>query len=715
MKKTTKKAGGGRGGRPRFTVAGRVQLESLKTVPNDLNLTAFAFNSAGEFIGSIPVSDDGQFSLPVPLSEPEDVEVFVAPEIDPKEVRQAASYSRRYSAQEWTGRQRDFTLQPNIYVLTDSWRHWWPLRICISGHVRKLIETELGNRKCPVPFAKVEVFDVDRESCWWPYIVNLRPLLPERSVFDASEVLRQRVEIPGSVRERVRLARPVEIENPQESRSAASSAPTTGLEEVGFNPQPEPPADFAAFSSEIQAPRGGQRVGEVAALSDSEARSFDNLSLTSAQAPWVIFPGCFYSKAKVCQDYTDCNGYFRCCFRWWPFHFRRGRLRFDLRPDIVIRVTQVINGVEKVIYIDPYTSTRWNVTSAHIDLCLDDEEVVCGPGCGPDIGLTDSQATVYQIGADPVWRINKANSRYTAFGESNGAYGKTLYVRGDFSANLKLGDDSAPAAKRYYKLSYAKAAGGGGVPPDAAFTAIQTPLSAYRANINPPGQFLTYLLGPQPAGPLEGLYEVQDTNHWWIIPGIGFTSPGGKVLGYWPTTAFESDEDVYWLRMEVFNSNGTKLNTVEFPNHEGNGSGVPVVPTVTNDHLDLKVHLDNKVMSFNLTTPASNACGVVPWSQKDQLINGLVVHASQENGRVHRWLLRYNKGVNPTEIQLGSATYPSGTSPVNQAVDGSPMLSGLTTTCAFGLHLYARAHVRVNYGWHNYGRKSYAIAIEKCP
>jgi len=67
------------------------------------------------------------------------------------------------------------------------------------------------------------------------------------------------------------------------------------------------------------------------------SRSRDRLTLTSKVAPWLIFPRCFYSRELVCETYTDCDGYFRCCFRWWPIHFRNGQLRFDSRLDIIIR------------------------------------------------------------------------------------------------------------------------------------------------------------------------------------------------------------------------------------------------------------------------------------------------------------------------------------------------------------------------------------------
>ena len=107
------------------------------------------------------------------------------------------------------------------------------------------------------------------------------------------------------------------------------------------------------------------------------AARLDKLTLTSKISPWQIFLYCFYSNAEVCQTTADCNGYFNCCFNWWSFHFHRGRLRFDGRPDIIIKVTQIINGVSTVIYMDPYTSTRSNVNNTHIDLFLDISRGAC--------------------------------------------------------------------------------------------------------------------------------------------------------------------------------------------------------------------------------------------------------------------------------------------------------------------------------------------------
>jgi hypothetical protein len=274
-----------------------------------------------------------------------------------------------------------------------------------------------------------------------------------------------------------------------------------------------------------------------------------------------------------------------------------------------------------------------------------------------------------------------------------------MYLRGNFTADLLNG-----SPKRYYKLSWAPA---GTVDP-AGFTPIGTSLSALRSA--PGGTFESYFLGPQPAGPLAGLYEVQDTAHWWLMPG----TPGGSgmVLGLWDTS-FEPDQGAYTLRMEVYDHLGNKITTMNFDNHGGNGSGADPNPVPsTTDHLDLKFYIDNKPVTFELTTPATNECGVIPWSPS--LTIPLHVHAEQENGRVHAWQLQYVKGVNPTRHNLASATYFAGTSPVDQNVNADVLLVGLNTTCAFALILTAWSHVRNNWGFAWVDEQIRAIAIEKC-
>lgn len=659
-----------------FTIEGQVQTDQAGEAARGLKLQAFAFDPGGRFLGSGDVDPKGNFKLDVKLGRPTPVDVVVAPPADPDVIRRSSAPRQSFVAKDWITEGDRFRLKPSIALTPAVINLFLPVHICVSGHVRKTVTVNGQTSYCPVPFAKVEVFDVDREPCWWPYILRQLDKVVDKQVVQAADLLKTSGLAP----------RPV----------TAAQLPQLKPQEVAFKP-----ADLSAATSDAV------RVGEVKSLGESISSRLQDLTLVSVLPPWIYFPNCFFSRALVCETHTDCDGYFNCCFPWWLFHFRRGRLRLDGRPDIIIRVTQVINGVETVIYMDPYTSTRWNVTSTHIDLYLDNPAIVCG-GCTTNPLPGTSTAAVLQIGSDPVWLVDQSTGKFKTPPYSNGAYGGGLYIRGNFSNDLLSG-----SPKRYYKLSYAKAG-------TNDFRPVQTPLSALRSV--PLGSFETYPLGPQPAGtPVAGLYEVQDTAHWWLMPG----TPGGSgmVLGLWDTAAFEADEGAYVLRMEVFDEAGHKITTMQFANHGGNGSGVDPSPVpIVNDHLDLKFHIDNKPVNFNLLTPATNACGVVPWSPT--LTLQVHVHADQENGRVHSWDLRYVKGTDPTRIYLGSGEYSGGTANVDEDVDANALLhepvtpanpSGqLQSTCAFALILNAWSHVRNNWGFAYVGEKTYAIAIEKC-
>ena len=477
---------------------------------------------------------------------------------------------------------------------------------------------------------------------------------------------------------------------------------------VSLNPQPLPPREGMmamdmAMDMAMTAQASAQNlkaVGEIKSLSAHAAAQVQNLTLTSVIAPWLIFPRCFYSTAKICETFTDCDGNFRCCFNWFPWHVRHGRLRYDSRPDIIVKVTQTINGVDRVIYMDPYTSTRWDATTAHITLNLDDDHIVCGQGNCTDPLPGHEVASLLQVGGDPVWLINQADGMYTTATPlvNNAPFAGSLYLFGNFSLDLKTFNAGTDKDNFFYKISYAREVTPGVTPPNAAFHPIQTPLSLQRAA--PLGAFHDHLLGPQPSGPTAGLYEVQDSQHWWMMGGTLLVG-GNTPIGIWETNAIEPDQGVYYLRMEVYNSSGTKLTTCQFPNHGGNGSGLdPDPPPVVTDHLDIKVAVDNRPMTFGLTTPAVNECGVIPWPQGAPAPTlNFNFDASQPHGRVGQWTLQYVKGINPTRLPVPAwgNDYPSGQIPVaavHEVVDGGVMLTGLDGTCAFALLLNAWAHIR---------------------
>lgn len=686
------------GNNSKFRIEGQVQREQAECQPGELALMAYVFDSSGASLGEAKVESNGNYSVGVKLMQATDVELMIAPPGDAQQIRSSSAYSEHFSAKQWTAEGGQFRLRHDVLLPLDLWRPWWPQRICISGHVRKISVHDGVSDICAVPFVKVEIFDVDRESCWWPWLRNWWDVLLDRPVIRLSELLKERPVLPH----------PFPGPDPAPDFNPGTLARQLG--EIGgrvaLNPQPEPPLPSAAQPA-------FQRVGEARLMDPSIAARLDNLTLTSRRAPWDIFRRCFYSKALVCETSTDCNGYFRCCFNWWPFHFRHGRLRFDARPDIIIKVTQIINGVTRVIYMDPYTSTRWNVTHAHIDLFLDDEDVVCGnshcyePPPGSPVFFT-------RIGDDEVYQINQTNGLYNDVADSNVAYGSSLYVYGQFGDALTRSDPGHgdPPPYFYYRLSYAKQGS-----PDVDFKYVDINLNDTRVN---KGTLIgqAHKLGPYNVNATPSLYEVRNFNdYYWYNP---------DWIGTWNSLLAEEDTGTYILRLEVFDKNGGKLNTasglVDYRNGAGVGNGMPPAPLPPMvDHCDLVITLDNKPPVVDLQIPAvTNECGVIPWTAVPPL--DLSVSVVQENGRLHSWGLQYTKGINPAVHVLDSGVSHTGVpAVVNKTVDatnaptGINMLDGVTSTCAFALKLWATAHVRDGRNFIFYREQIKAIAIEKCP
>ena len=697
----------------RFLVEGQVKREQSECEQGELKLAAYVFDPAGGLLGSAELDDKHRYSVALKLTQPVDVELRVGPVGDAEQIRHSSAYRNKFSAKEWQAEGAQFRLRHDVVLPLDVWRPWWPQRICISGHVSKLIHRDGIADTCPVPYVKVEVFDVDREACWWPWLRDRWAELLDRPVIRIPDLLKP-LPIPP---------RPFPEPDPAPYLNTGGIAGPRGgtspLDWVGLNPQPLPPRiasglrdnPFAqrALNPQPLPPMPGQaafmRVGETRQLSNALAARLDRLTLTSKLAPWLVFPHCFYSRVEVCEATTDCNGYFNCCFNWWPFHFRRGRLRFDARPDIIVKVTQIINGVTTVIYMDPYTSTRWNVTNAHIDLVLDNEEVRCGSG---DCGGRPPGSPVFftRIGDDEVYKINQTTGLYNEAPLSNVAYGGSLLVYGQFGDALATG-----APKRYYRLSYAKQ---GSAVFDKFIDVDLNDTRVSKATLISD----SHKLGPYTIPPVNGtpgLYEVRNfSDYYWYNP---------DWLGIWQSTLAEEDTGQYVLRLEVFDANGSKLNSAMGVDYRDGTVAPPALLPPMPDRCDLAITLDNKKPEVTLAIPAVlNECGVVPWSPALSL--DFNVQVAQENNRLRSWGLHYTKGINPAVHVLGGGVSNNGLpGSVNLTISGGSaapppgtgMLANLNSTCAFALKLWTYAHVRDGRNFIYYDEEIKAIAVEKCP
>src|SRR5262249_44907747 len=149
-------------------IEGSVKLEAADTQPADLALHAYVFDQAGAVVGEATVDPKGGFSVPVKLAAPADVQLVIGPADDAATIRNSSAYSQNIAAAEWAREGKGFRVRPQVFLASDLWWLWRPRRICVTGHVRKVHTTGGHTEICPVPFVKVEIFDVDREPCWDP-------------------------------------------------------------------------------------------------------------------------------------------------------------------------------------------------------------------------------------------------------------------------------------------------------------------------------------------------------------------------------------------------------------------------------------------------------------------------------------------------------------------------------------------------------------------
>ncbi len=629
-----------------FSVQTNINLESREQFPPDAPLMVAAFDSRGQFLGNVGLDEEGCAGLDLSLKEPMDIDLVVGPAGDPQRLRKSPAFIQRYSAQDWKAdRGGHFHIQANPTITKLVWKPWLPIQVCVSGHVRKVHDGEV----CPVPFVKVEIFDVDREACIYPFLDKYKNQLAGWYSADISNLIK------GSI--------------PKATETLAV-------------------ADMElTHSGKLQV---GSLGDTVRALKKSEAPETDRLTLTSLLPPWEIYPACFYSKQKLKEASTDQNGFFNVCFKWWPFYFRNGRLRYDAKPDIIIRVTQIIDGVETVIYMDPYSSTRWNVNSTHIDLYLENDNVQCGSGDDQD-RPAGAQVFFSRVGDDEVYRINQTTGLYNSGSLTNVAYGAGLLLYGQFGENIS---DGSP--QYYYRLSKARVG-------STAFSYLNAPLNDTR--VRKSDNFSEqHFLGPHTINNVPALYEIRNFDQYlWYNP---------DLIGAWNTAGSEPDTGKWRLRLEVFNASGQKLTSSQIDYLNGTVAPPATLPPM-GDHCDLILTLDNKAPDIDLNIPAViNPCGVIPFSSVPPL--NFIVEASQENGRLYWWRLDYVKGVSNSHLLLDQDSSSSGSlGNVNQSVSGNSLLVGLTSTCAFGLRLRALPHIRNGRHFVYHREIIKAIAIDK--
>ena len=121
-----------------FRIEGKIQLEAGDCRPADLKIKAYAFDPVGRLLGSSEVDESGSYVIAVDLKKPCRVELIIGPEADPKVIRSSSAFIKTFRTEEWIPDGKKFILKAELAIPYDIWWPWRPLRICVSGHVRKV-------------------------------------------------------------------------------------------------------------------------------------------------------------------------------------------------------------------------------------------------------------------------------------------------------------------------------------------------------------------------------------------------------------------------------------------------------------------------------------------------------------------------------------------------------------------------------------------------
>lgn len=667
-KVTSKKTRKPRALKSSLTLEGVVELESRSVLPQDISLSVYAIDKQGEVLASKELNEEGGFSLPTKTDGETEFDLIIARTGEDKSLRDNALYSQHITHEHLKNISSKAKLKNNVFIARELWQPWWPKQICISGHVRKVPD-------CPIPFVKVEIFDVDRGPCLWPWFTQFKELIRNQRVVRIEDIQAAIPELEVNQLDQAFLDSTGSAESLEVKNDMAMALPNKAI-----NLQPEPPI-----------------------LNNIRKIAAEPLTMTSKLAPWILFPNCFYRRDLLCTTTTDENGYFKCCFKWYPLQFRNGRLNVDFRPDIILRVTQTINGVSKVIYMDAYANTRWNTSGAHIDLFLDDPDIECADS-DPQDRPVGSVAFFTRIGNDNVYKIDQSTGTYNATSAATGnmAYGHALRIFAQFGDTLSRLQNIAGAQKPYfYKLTV------NGDP-------IVTPIKDTRVNkITLDSE--SHTLGPVSRGSETALFEIRNfRDYYWYNP---------DWVGHWLTATTSGQtinklisDGLKTVKLEVFDNNGVLLDNSKVNYLDGTvAPTVPASPLPSIYPCTMDIAIDNNPPSLGLTiNPLPTGCGVIPLASVPPLNASVTV--TQTNNRVSSWSLSYVKGTDPTVRFFGpDGSDSSGlglASATPAVVDASVMAQGLTGTCAFSLTLRADPHIRNGYSTIYRRNIKQAIAID---
>ncbi|MDY6822716.1 MAG: hypothetical protein SWH68_02805 [Thermodesulfobacteriota bacterium] len=234
------------------------------------------------------------------------MELVVGPPVQEGRLTRAATQQISISAGEWKKSGNSFSVEKEILLPEDIVICWLPRDIKICGVVCK--ETPIGDsektRCCPVPYAKVEIHDVDPLIFALDHPYTTKPM-PE-SVFET---------------------------------------PFEELEMAGEMPRPPLPPPSPGMSEHLSEAMLDDSIGYI-----DITKRFEHLPL--------------YTKDLLAEAYTDECGEFCVTFTWYPGCINPD-IDPDLLFKVSQTFNDGSGPVTHTLYAEGYSDTHWDTADYH--------------------------------------------------------------------------------------------------------------------------------------------------------------------------------------------------------------------------------------------------------------------------------------------------------------------------------------------------------------
>ncbi|MEO8052161.1 MAG: hypothetical protein ABI833_17260 [Acidobacteriota bacterium] len=667
---------------------------------------AYAFTDTGHFLASAPVDAKGLATLTIPASQsPREIRVVAGPdhgaETNVDRSPALSDLTRRGAQEQYLRTGPDAkALQAVFNVPSEIWRCWF--RFCfVKGTLQKRIYSSGVAIDYPVCGANVQIWEVEQIF-----------LIVSKLADVQLEKIRQY------------------MLNPQ-PLPPGPGPERFSFNDVAFNPQPDPPGDPFRRLGRIEVARPISTIQEYsvaspefesvhrAALSGDLATLRQSLTTVNEAAIryifCLLFPG-FITKRLIATLTTDRCGHFQ------------GNIFLSCHETANLYFTASANfifGIQIPIYEPAPVScyTHWNyqcgtevtlyTSSPFAPLCTP-----CAPIDAPENYVLFRALGNVQLngiyGASPVVsgattaaNIGQAANLYG--GGYDSPFGGNILPRVEFDSSLR-----ALNKAMYYQISYRQGTSG-------AFAPLVGSIDRkYNHFVGTDLVTSVYNLGPKVVNAVANLFEIPPAlppQGDWAFP----NPPVDHANAQFTTTALppspppppEGTHGKYQLKLDLFDSNGNAVNiaaagiryfvpTTQDPDGTIHTSDAATIGLVTGNSFIMTVHIDNRMTSGSLGTPAldgnpADTCGVFRYSRYFTLPVGSVTipYTATHPGDFATYSYRLSRGAIPLTPPTTSGKVSAATNPASVTMSVVSLLTQpdntLCDTAGFAEDLYVAA------------------------